>query len=282
MPTVTEDLVGTTASHSAEGVEIQRAFHITDLAGNASAKAELALNANRIPRLGDPHPSNGSLVAVDKNVSFAGATNAQVVVNYRIPKFEKGDPPPGGPGEPDVESSHGTITVGASLSTQQTSLDRNLKQILVSHFVTTSVMNDDFSDTIETDTLVDQVRTVDIQLPQAVIRVQRVEVGSPSRKARTFVGAVNSRALGKAKTDGPGYWLCTRIDGVSNDGGTTYNVTYEFQHNAGTWDVFVEWIDPETGLPVPSRDYNNKQPGEAVTYEIYRRADFGALNLFLE
>ena len=51
---------------------------------------------------------------------------------------------------------------------------------------------------------------------------------------------------------------------------------------AGATSVHIHVRDPETGLPVPSRNYNNTEPGEAVTYQIYLEADFHALRLDLD
>jgi len=279
-----EDLVNTTASQSGEGLEVQRSFHVTDIPGNANAKPTFALNADKIPNLGDPHPSDGTLFAVSKNVSFIDSDNARVTVNYRIPRYELGDPPPGGAGPTQAppDSQKGTITVGSSLSSGETNVDRKGKQLIVDHKVLLpEILPADFTGPPELVlTIVEQVRTVSIQRPQAVIRVQRVEAGNPSVKARNFVGTVNNRAISSSTLDGPRFWLCTRVDGVSNDGGFLFNVTYEFQHNRNRWMGFVEWIDPETGLPVPAADRNSG--GEIALYEIYPETDFRQLNIFFE
>jgi len=294
MSETTEDLIGTTATDSGAGPEIQRAFHVTGIEGNPDAKAELALNADNIPRLGEPHPSNGNLFAVNKDVSFLGASNARVVVKYRIPRLDRGDIPPSGPADsaadPSTAGNSQTITVGSTLTTGLVNTDRNGNLLLVSHEVTTSELNSDGTDTIETGRIVNQVRTAEIQIPQAVIRVQRVEVGSPALKARNFVGTVNSRALGRSSFDGPRHYLCSRIDGVSNDGGFIYNVTYEFQHSRVEWGVIVHWIDPETGLQIPDgrgegsfifeRIDETNTGRENVFYEIYAERDFRELGVF--
>ena len=161
-------------------------------------------------------------------------------------------------------------------------MDRDNEQLIVTHKVLLpEELPDDFVGPPQLVlTVVEQVRTVSIQRPQAVIRVQRVESGSPSLKARQFVGTVNSRSIGKSSVDGPSFWLCTRIDGVSNDGGVLYNVTYEFQHNREKWLGSVEWIDPETGLPISKSDQNTGF--ETLRYEIYPAEDFGQLGIFLE
>ena len=278
MPT-TEDLIGSSASHSAEGLEITRVFHVTNIPGNPSAKASFALTASKIPNLGDPHPTEGNLWATNRSVSFIDSDNARVTVNYRIPIFAKGQTPPGGVGQPNVATNPGQINVGASVTTRESILDRLGDPITVAHNVMLpEVQPVGFVGPPQlVPTRVEQVRSISVMHPQTVLRVQRVENGSPDVKARIYVGTVNKKGVGKNKLDGPRKWLCTRIDGISNDGGTTYNVTYEFQHNFAQWLALAEWIDPETGLPVPFKDRNTNE--ESLLYQVYREEDFNALNI---
>ena len=241
------------------------------------------LGADKVPNLGEPHPADGTLFAVSKTVSFIDSDNARVTVTYRIPRYDLGDPPPGdaGPRQPPPNADQGTITVGSSLSTVETNIDRKGKLLEVTHLVLLpEILDPEFvgppQDVL---TIVTQVRSVRKQVPQSIIRVQRVESGNPTAKSRQFVGTVNSKSIGKSTLDGPRFWLCTRIDGVSNDGGVLYNVTYEFQHNREKWVAVVEWIDPETGLPVPE---DKRDGGETATYEIYTEEDFKSLDILFE
>ena len=74
--------------------------------------------------------------------------------------------------------------------------------------------------------------------------------------------------------------MCTRIDGVSNDGGETYRVTFEFQYNSRLWAFTGQWIDPETDLPVPVKDYDRRTaPEEERTFRVYDEIDFGILGI---
>ena len=274
-----EDLVNSSGNESAEGTEVTRAFHVTNIPGNASAKTSFALSAPKIPNLGDAHPTFSTLSAISKGVSFIDSDNARVTVQYRRPRFSQGQTPAGGVGQPNVATNPGQISVGASITTRDTVVDRLGNLITVAHDVLLpEVLPAGFvGPPANVPTRVEQVRTVQIQQPQTVLRVQRVENGSPDVKARIFVGTVNKKAVGKNNLDGPRKWLCSRIDGTSNDGGTTYNVTYEFQHNFLEWGAFVEWIDPETGLPVPFKDRNTNE--ESFFYEVYREEDFTSLNI---
>ena len=105
-----------------------------------------------------------------------------------------------------------------------------------------------------------------------------MQKGSPDQTARLFVGKVNSVHLG---SDPPLSWMCTRIDGVSSDGGETYRVTFEFQYNSRLWMFTGEWIDPDTGLPVPKNKYNTDEnaPLEKRFFEVYDQIDFHVLGL---
>lgn len=99
---------------------------------------------------------------------------------------------------------------------------------------------------------------IDFQEPMMVFRYARREPSETyiGDKARAFIRHINSQAIfGDPNVPGTGdpprTWLCTRIDGVSDDAGLTYNTTYEFQYRSETWDPVLVFTDPETGKPVP-------------------------------
>jgi len=101
---------------------------------------------------------------------------------------------------------------------------------------------------------------------------RRVETSSPESDARFYVNHVNASAF---RGDGPRTWRCAGINGVTNDNGTTYEVTYEFRYREETFDINVLYIDSETGSP----------PDDLVEgvgdkwYRIKGERNFNALNL---
>lgn len=115
---------------------------------------------------------------------------------------------------------------------------------------------------------------VQYQIPMMVFRFSRREPSDAyvGDRARNFVGTLNNEPV---FGDPVRTWLCTRIDGVSDDGGITYNVTYEFQYNPETWDPVIVFTNPETGKPVA-----NPVWGESIRrVRVYRLADFFELGL---
>ena len=115
---------------------------------------------------------------------------------------------------------------------------------------------------------------VELSIPQLVLTETRKERATPANTARAYVGSVNQFAIfgGAART-----WLCTRIEGTTNDAGATYEVTYEFQYAEQTWDAVVVFRDPNTQRPVDA-----PEEGEGIkTVQVYRVANFAALGLSL-
>lgn len=125
---------------------------------------------------------------------------------------------------------------------------------------------------------IEQSGTVDYMLPMETVRYMRRELRDPQDKAREYVGTINTIGV---FNDAPHMWMCTRLDGVSDDGGATFNVTYEFQRNPDSWDPWVIYTDPATGKPIVlSQD--DIHTGEALKQVvIYRQRDFWGLNLVL-
>ena len=123
--------------------------------------------------------------------------------------------------------------------------------------------------------------------PTTTLTASRVESVSPGQKSKTYVGKVNS---GTWSLD-PGClareWLCTGIDGSSNDRGSTWNVTYSFEYKPRIvdddrltgWDARVYYIDPDTGRP-PSDCNSGDNKGEGYkVVQIYDEINFNALGL---
>ena len=134
-----------------------------------------------------------------------------------------------------------------------------------------------------------QVGEVEIQVPVEIVRYRRRERKSPHGKARLYVGTVNSRPV---FADAEHMWLCTKLGGPSDDGGQSYNVTYEFQRNVDSWDKVVVFRDPDTGYPMqipssgdnvanPNTPFDPSDPKMAAKCRVYREMDWNKLRLTL-
>lgn len=119
---------------------------------------------------------------------------------------------------------------------------------------------------------------VEYMLPMETRRYMRREFRDPGDKNRLYVGKINSVGI---FDDPPHWWMCTRLDGVSDDGGATSNVTYEFQRNPESWNPFVTPTDPATGNPRALTPADQLIPNAARTVRISEAIDFWPLNLLL-
>jgi hypothetical protein len=291
MATVVKDIVdGTSVGEGGRGRTATRVFHVTGVTGSPTTKAVVALRHREVAQLGEVHPEYPELYCTDRSVNFMDSENARVTAQYAIPSFERGDLPPGSTGDvavpPDDETGGavdlGTISVSAAGSTFETDLDIFGKQMVCAHDIQVRgglSTTDEFGKRIVplVTKRVEQVQRAQISRPSVVLRVSRMEKGSPDGKARLYVGTVNSKPIG---FDPARSWLCTRIDGTSNDGGETYKVSYEFQYNRDLWIFIGIWIDPQTEKPVESKNFNTDE--EFKVFQVYEAVDFAPLGIKFE
>lgn len=120
-------------------------------------------------------------------------------------------------------------------------------------------------------------------VPEQTIIITRQEIitgGDLNNLARTFVGATNSTDWNLVPEDDKRTWLCTGIEGISNDNGLTYIITYSFQYRKDKWDQVVIYIDPNTGRPPPDIAFGE---GDVISsknkYAVQDSEDFNGLGL---
>jgi len=261
MSVISNIIGGETISLTSSGWSATVVYLVTDLTGNANQRAYKAITTPGIPTYGQTHPAVSSMQVSNIEARPVDENNTKkfmVTVQYEQLKPED---------QPPSESVQPQIQVGSSVESTVTQKDVNGDQILVSHTYTDTDADGNIA--TRTDT---QGGEVEYQIPSTSVSFSRRENASPAFKSRLFVGKTNSTTWGN---DPPGTWLCTRIEGVSDDGGQTFNVTYEFQHNRDTWAATVVFIDPDTGRP-PEGLVN----GTGLKHvQVYQRADFYQLNL---
>ena len=244
-----------------------RVFRVEGVEGdNAPAKIRQAMEAGGIPVMYEPHPTIPLLLVSNKTGTPIDEGTFDVVVTYEpIPP------------EDNIQEQNAQISIGATVQTVQTNIDRN-------------------GDTIELNPSKDTglkegyVGTVDVQVPSTRLSFSRREETPPSVAISTLMGKINDAPFVGFPT---GSVLCTGINASSSDGGETYNVTYEFQvsnrNGAGVAGADPDWVAAvvyiqDNGKPYPF----GSNPSEGIALgvldfvELYESANFGSLGLSLE
>lgn len=268
-----------------DGYRAIRVARVFGLPGDGAARLFHALNAPRVPKYGDLHPVISGLPVSRVYAALeSGSTNiATVTCEYFYPTG-------GNMHFVNIEDIRGAslpqleITSTVQPSTTQFYLDDagNKHQILLPYS-----RHPPEGEPGPSQELPLQSGTVEYQLPMTVFRYMRRErtpVDVIRNKARAFVSTINSIAIfGESDIH---YWMCTRLDGVSDDAGRTSNVTYEFQRHPDTWNPVAIYTDPDTQRPVTDAETllpgltNGKNVVNGIgRFRIYGARDFNELNL---
>jgi len=261
---VVKDVVESAAlTVAGTGTTATRLFVVSDLAGAPESRTARASFAPGIPQVGTPHPAVPGLVVESIGVACKDPETYFVTVNYKYPSGSGGGSSPG---------SKAQISGGANAQTVQTNLDAKGRLMEISYAYKTGT-DDAPGSVVKT-----QTGEVQIQVPMPVLRFTRREKLDPFDKIKKYVGKINGGAF---RGDEKHYWLCSAIDFQSQDGGKTYDVTYEFIRNENTWSATVLYIDPTTGQP-PSPEQSAlapEVPNGVAQFDVYPEANFGGLNL---
>lgn len=126
---------------------------------------------------------------------------------------------------------------------------------------------------------------VDVPVTVAVLRYHRREPPIDNRgrligaKSKAFTGKANETSL--SGEDPRGSWLCSRLGAATDDGGASYNVTYEFQYNVDGWlDATIVYIDPKTGRPGDGVGFS-PLPNGIAAFQVTHTEEFHDLDLYL-
>lgn len=248
-------------SLSASGLEAIKGFYVTTTAGETPFQI---LQDASTPDYGDAHPDTGGsgefppIYAVEFDLSPIERQSGQylLIVTYRDPD----------PAEraPSTSADDAIMTIGSTVVPVRTNYDKNGDPIIVTLSTLPAAEQD-------------QIAEVETQIPVMTLTYRRRESAHPATKTKANVGYVNSVALGS------GFFpvrtlLCTGIHGETQDGGTTYLVTYEFQYNPDTWDATSVYIDPNTDRPHVEVSLSSPVDGVSVD-EVLPTVDFSSLNL---
>lgn len=253
------------------GPHAVRTAYVWGLRGSPAARLYYATMAPGMPRYGEYHPVVPFLPVsrVQADLIKGTTDQATVTINY--------DFATGGsqyfmnePGDTIATLPQLEILTTVQPARTQFEIDPATgikKQIVVSYI--------DIDHETGTETLVEQGGSVEYMLPMETVRYMRREARDPQHKAREYIGTIN---VYNVFGDSPHMWMCTRLGGPSDDGGATFNVTYEFQRHPDSWDPVVVPTDPETGQP---RVLSDVDAALIRPHRIYDLADFWTLNLTL-
>lgn len=229
-----------------------------------------ALNDPIVPRIGDGHPVIPGVQVVSHSVQYQSATQARVLVRYKIANIDE---------KPADENEPATVEISSAVVqeiTQRDALNQPLQVDLLEE-------KQDEAGNLTT-TLRTQIAQTEISVPQQLIRIQRKEGrGRLITRGQDLVGKVNSGTwLGLA----PRQALCIAVRANSADSGETYRVSYEFQiaPDGKTWDRDLVFIDEETGQMHEQVDFTTRNGINAIAneptrspYKLYPSADFSFL-----
>lgn len=258
MPTLYKDMIsGSKIVETEIGYIATRLMIIDGLSGPVDAMLWTALQFQQVPARNTFHPTLGGLVCYSREASpIAGQpTQALITLMYgQVNSKQFAD-----------NTKPCEISVGSTIQSAETNVDVNGDNLVVTYDVKDPTTNQTVTKK--------QTGKVSIDIPQTVVRLTRREKGSPLQKSIAFVGTVNRDSfLGNAKA----CWLCTRIEGQTDDGGVTYMVTYEFQLADDNWNnQTIVYIDPTTNLMPEDADFGNGKE----RYDFYMEADFSILKV---
>lgn len=269
MPTVIKDLIeGATLSADKDGLDAVRTFLVEDQDGVEPSKLILAAGHAEIPRIGSPHPTIPLARCVRLSVAPANSScNKKFLINANY--STKGD-------GSSQQGEKPQITIGTTTSSAETDFDVNGDLIQVSHLLLLD--GSDYSANVREDI---QFPSVEVQIPSTVARFSRRDKRNPLEAALKYTAKLNSAPFLNMPA---GSWLCTRIEGTSEDRGATWSSSYEFQlgrrNEVGviTWDATVVYTFP------PGYKENKPLPWQVVgkgikNVVLYEREDFNALGL---
>lgn len=228
--TVTGPLLDTMQfGYTNNGVSATAKWLVEDIVAPADLVLPTALSATGVPGIGDTYPGIWNVVVSDVSAELAAGSNTTAVVTVKWTTLDFGDDP--GP-DPEDPTPQPAIDVGSTVQSGTTKFDALGGPLTVSQEY--DVYLDDVRDPGNTAVQrFTEWKEVEMQRPMHAVRfTQRrtvspgIDVDGQAGNATDYVGHVNSDSV---FGDQPGMWLCTRLDGTSDDGGETYQVNYEFQ-----------------------------------------------------
>lgn len=253
------------------GFTVTRQFLVTDVNCRAEDRLYAARFANGIPNYGDVHPGVPKCYAdtIAVKPEQGQTTSYRVIVSYKTPTPGKSQ---GGAAKtfPVIRggSSLNQVTTNKGFAKDKPSASK--PELLTVSFAPTTQDEDIQEHTAEISKLV----------PQSVLTFQRKEGFDPTALSLDFTGRLNKdkwRGL-PANTV-----MCTGIEFQSNDGGVTYDTTYQFQYNRDGWEQDVYFVKTDGKLlsetEIEESLARNQNALPVRTFIVYGAISFAALKL---
>ncbi len=242
-----------------KGWTFVRMYKVSGLTGDGFAKVKSAYNEPDIPKLGDTHPDEPSVIVKETNIVSVASDTVEIAVKYAAPDLL----------QPSTTSV--IIEVGSTLSQVDTNIDVN-GNILQTQYTYPLL----YAETPEfAGKTINHAGMVPRLIPEPTLRLTRLEDESPLIKSSIYVGKINSQIF---EDGAPGTWMCTGIEGNSQDSGFTYTVTYSFQFRPDGWGQQIVFISSDTGEPPVFANPTEFNLG-VRSYQIYEAIDFNQLDL---
>lgn len=253
---------------------------------NPDATLQNVIDSDMVPARGEDHPSGYQMQADEITCDAISSNQVVVTVKYKNLSAVEAEP---------SDTQPALMTFGSTAQSQQTSSDYTNQPLVTLYqskdsngFISgspgsyTIQSTDDGSDISDPS----NVATGDIQVPNTIIRFSRREPNPPGVKAKTYMTMTNATACSWGGVVYPtGTLLCTRIEGNTNDGGTSYIVEYEFQFNEDAWTLFSYYTLPNNTQGVDGAGAIVLGPGDIPPdcglslFQIYGTAEFNDLLL---
>jgi len=264
---------------TSKGYRFTRTAIIEDPAlSSASDKTSViydAINDAEMPSIGDGHPSLASCKLAKKRCSSIDVDTIYAELVYETPNIVYYDL------RPDDDAQ---ISMDSSLIQVETTKDGAGASFAALSYTYQSgsvnpwePVNSDGEENLLTEnvTLRSEIPLIPKSVPHRVYTVTKMldtlDEDELELLNQTYQGTINHatwRTLYAAKL-----WLCIGISWRNTDLAGTYEVTFRFEYNPSTWDVYLEYMDPATGK-VPSDVVSQ---AAYATYVLYPTSNFTTL-----
>lgn len=225
--------------HGAQGVELQRIAHLSNISARPDAVHAAALFAPGMPRYGDPHPSFPELHVVDIALEALDIKQWRATLTYREPS----------PAERAHFAPLGSVIDVEWFSTQVTVdklYDANGERMFHWYGGNPTTITLVGGNVVETRiaggrAIGTKAERADVQIPSVGVRVTLVENTNPRTRQR-FIGMTN---VGYWSGDPPQTWLFVGLAGRQER--RRWINTYELAYRQDTW--LLESIIEFNGAP---------------------------------
>ncbi len=205
---------------------VERGMRVTDVGGSGYSLHRNALKVWGMPGIGHLHPSINGMEVTGYRFDTIDDDVVDVYVIYKRRDEEDND-------------DYGELEVGTSLHQVETNRDASWALMSATYTPTGGTAK-----TYKPRFIIDG--------STSSLTYRRRESVDPSEKSQSFVGKANSGSwsIGGMSVGGAARtWKCTYLGGTSRDGGKTWDVTYTFEYEAGTWDAESLYHDDTGGVP---------------------------------